>query len=30
MPDQAQGTTGKIEKDETSPDHSPTTKNIAG
>ena len=29
MPDQAQGTTGKIKRDETSPDHSPTTKDIA-
>ena len=28
MPDQAQGTTGKIEKDEANPDHSPTTEAI--
>ena len=28
MPDQAWGTTGKIEKDEMSPDHSPTTEDI--
>ena len=28
MPDQAQGTTGKIEKDKANPDHIPTSEDI--